>query len=81
MRACYHQCRHWLSPPFLAGWLVASTVTFMPEHFLWEKVYPFCLVSQWMDRQHVLPYVFSYAIVAGWIILLIVGIRAAARRG
>lgn len=56
---CYHVCKHWLSPGFLAGWIVASTITFGPEHGLWEKIWPYYLLTHWIEGMPLAPMWFS----------------------
>jgi hypothetical protein len=43
--ACYHACRSVATD--WKFWL-GVTVSFPLEHFLWEKVWPFKLVTAWM---------------------------------
>lgn len=42
---CYHACRRVAFTP--AFW-IGVTVSFPLEHFLWEKVWPFYLITTWM---------------------------------
>lgn len=41
---CYHKCSRtpWIS------FLIGITVSFPLEHLLWEKVWPFSLITHWM---------------------------------
>jgi hypothetical protein len=48
IHACYHRCRHWLNPKFLAGFTVSQLIGFPFEHALYEKVYPFTLITHWL---------------------------------
>jgi len=41
---CYHQCKSVLDWRFFLG----VTVSFPFEHFLYEKVWPFNLITHWM---------------------------------
>lgn len=45
--SCYHVCRTrwWLWIPL---WLLAQTLSFPFEHYLWEHVPPFEGVTQWL---------------------------------
>lgn len=42
---CYHNCRN-----LLTNWKfwMGVTLTFPLEHFLWEKVWPFYTLTEWM---------------------------------
>lgn len=80
LHKCYHTCRSWLSPAFFAGWIVASTITFGPEHLLWEKIWPFYLFTHWMESIRTAPHWLSGIVNLIWIICLVLGVRAAARK-
>lgn len=80
LHKCYHTCRHWLSPAFLAGWIVASTITFGPEHMLWEKIWPFYVFTTWMEGLQHAPYWLSAIVNLLWLFCVIIGIRVAARK-
>jgi hypothetical protein len=46
---CYHVCKHrvpwvWV----LVTWVVSQTLTFPLEHFLWEKVWGFKMITEWL---------------------------------
>jgi hypothetical protein len=41
---CFHRCRSTLGPSFWLG----TMVSFPLEHFLYEKVWPFTLITHWM---------------------------------
>ncbi len=42
---CYHHCKNTIfSFSFLAG----ITLSFPLEHYLWEKVFPFSLITTWL---------------------------------
>lgn len=43
--ACYHQCKNILSGP---GFWFGVTFSFPVEHWLWTRVYPFKLITEWM---------------------------------
>ena len=40
---CYHKCRSGI-PGFVIGTLVAFPI----EHYLYEKVWPFTLITKWL---------------------------------
>lgn len=80
LHRCYHQCKHWLSPGFLLGWLVASTITFPAEHIQWDHVWPFYYVGAWLDRTGHLQMWISYVWLLGWLIAIVLGIRYAVRK-
>lgn len=80
LRRCYHTCRHWLSPAFFVGWLVAQTGSFGPEHMLWEKIWPFYLFTNWMDTLKTAPYWFSVLVDFGWLVMIASAIVYATKR-
>lgn len=41
---CYHKCRN----NWLVGFCVGTTLSFPFEHWLYEKVWPFNLLTQWL---------------------------------
>jgi hypothetical protein len=43
--SCYHVCRSVLISP---GFWFGSTCGFPIEHYLWEKVWPFTLITSWL---------------------------------
>lgn len=46
---CYHACRNnLLSASFWVGTAIGTMVSFPLEHYLYEKVWPFTLVTRWM---------------------------------
>ena len=46
LHTCYHQCRRLVTDS--AFW-IGLTISFPFEHVLWEKVWPFYLLTEWMD--------------------------------
>jgi hypothetical protein len=42
---CYHECKSTFKQ---SGFWLGVTVSFPLEHFLYEKVFPFYLITQWM---------------------------------
>lgn len=44
MEACYHRCRSMTT----VGFWVGLTLGFPLEHLLWEKLWPFKLLTHWM---------------------------------
>jgi hypothetical protein len=44
MVQCYHKCKSMFSFQFIAG----VTLSFPVEHFLYERVWPFTLITKWM---------------------------------
>ena len=42
---CYHKCRTTI---LSAGFWAGVTLSFPIEHWLWEKVWPFTAITQWM---------------------------------
>jgi len=42
---CYHQCRSVITSP--AFWF-GTTLSFPLEHFIWEKLWPFYLITHWL---------------------------------
>lgn len=79
LHQCYHTCKHWLSPLFLAGFLVGMTMGFMPEHYLWEKVWPFYHISVWMENAGRAPWWLSLIIIATLLISIAVAFHFAVR--
>jgi hypothetical protein len=47
--ACYHQCKNW-GNQILGAWQfwLGVTVSFPIEHFIWEKVWPFKLFTEFL---------------------------------
>lgn len=46
---CYHECRTRLTDVgFWVGLVVGTTFSFPFEHFLYEHVYPFTLITEWL---------------------------------
>lgn len=43
--ACYHQCKNTLSSP---AFYLGVTLSFPLEHYLWEHVWPFTIVTKLM---------------------------------
>lgn len=43
---CYRRCRSWAW--IIAAWLVGQTSSFPLEHYLWEKVWPFYKLTEWL---------------------------------
>lgn len=41
---CYHHCRAAVWSP---GFWIGVTVSFPFEHLIWEKLYPFYLLTRW----------------------------------
>lgn len=72
---CYHQCRHWLSPGFLAGWWIVNTITFPIEHVQWDHIWPFDYVGGWLDHTGHLQMGISYLWVAAFVISIVIGLR------
>lgn len=79
MQRCYHVCRHWLSPGFLAGWIVANTITFPLEHIQWDHIWPFYYVGAWLDRTGHLQIWISYVWVAVFLLSVVLGLLYAAK--
>jgi hypothetical protein len=77
---CYHVCRSWLTPGFLAGWIVANTVTFPAEHVQWDHIWPFYYVGDWLDRTGHLQMWISYVWFACFLVFVVVGVRYVARQ-
>lgn len=77
---CYHQCRHWMSPQFLAGWFVASTITFPFEHIQWDHIWPFRYVGAWLDRSGDFQMWISYVWVVAFLLCIVFGLVYAARK-
>jgi len=49
LHRCYHVCKNRI--PWLwvtIGWLAGQTLTFPLEHLLWERVWGFRTITQWM---------------------------------
>ena len=45
--ACYHVCKSQLkSGRFWFGLTVVNTLEFLPEHFIWFKLWPFTAISK-----------------------------------
>ena len=42
---CYHKCKNVVASP---GFWFGMTMGFPVEHFLWEHVWPFKIVSHWL---------------------------------
>lgn len=42
---CYHACK---STFFSLGFWAGLTLGFPVEHWLWEKVWPFTLITEWL---------------------------------
>lgn len=42
---CYHRSRSVL---LSGGFWLGVTVSFPLEHFIWEKLYPFKLITEWL---------------------------------
>lgn len=72
---CYHRCRHWLSPGFLAGWLVANTITFPVEHEMWQHVWPYSYVGHWLETSKQLPGYASALWLISFGLMIIAGVR------
>lgn len=79
LHRCYHQTRHWLSPGFLAGWIVASTITFPLEHIQWDHVWPFYYVGDWLNRIGHFQMIISYVWVLMFLASLVLGFIYAVR--
>lgn len=46
---CYHECKtRFMDAGFWGGLVVGTTVSFPFEHYLYEKVWPFKLLTEWM---------------------------------
>ena len=43
--ACYHECKSIL---LSASFWIGLTCSFPLEHFIWEKLYPFNLITKWL---------------------------------
>ena len=71
---CYHQCRHWLSPGFLAGWIVASTITFPLEHIFWFRTTTLSRFAHWCEGGPLLSTWLSITIMVVFVIAAIIGI-------
>ena len=76
---CYHVCRHWLAPGFLAGYLVGQTLTFPLEHIQWDHIWPFYYVGDWLDRIGHLQMWIAYIWILTLIIAIALGIVHSAR--
>lgn len=72
---CYHRCRHWLSPGFLAGWLVANTITFPVEHIMWDHIWPYDYVGAWLDHTGHLSNALSAVWLISFVLMIFAGIR------
>ena len=78
---CYHVCKGWMTPSFLAGWIVANTITFPLEHILWIKIRPFSYVGQWVgETQPQFPLFASVMAFVFYIVLIGAGIYYAAHK-
>ena len=42
---CYHACKNLLSD--IKFW-IGVTISFPLEHFLWERVWPFYIIMEWL---------------------------------
>lgn len=74
LHKCYHHCKHWISPGFLAGYAVAQTIGFPIEHTQWDHIWPFDYVGAWLDRTGHLQMWISYVWLLGFAIFIVVGI-------
>lgn len=45
LKACYHTCKSILASP---SFWVGTTISFPFEHFIWEKLWPFNLLTDWL---------------------------------
>jgi hypothetical protein len=45
LHRCYHKCRGVVTS---FGFWVGLTLGFPVEHYLWEKVWPFTLITKWL---------------------------------
>jgi hypothetical protein len=79
-RRCYHQCRHWLSPGFLAGFLIYQTLLFPLEHLQWDHVWPFNYVGHWLDTLGSLQMWIAYLWVFTWIVLIVWSVIHSAKK-
>lgn len=49
LEKCYHSCRNVVTDAgFWFGTFVGTTISFPFEHFLYEKVWPFTLLTEWL---------------------------------
>ena len=80
LHSAWCTCRHWLSPGFLAGWIVASTITFPLEHYLWDVVWPFHHYSTWQESQGFAPWWLSVLILAVWVSAMVFAFLYTVRR-
>lgn len=48
VHTCYHKCMSWFGVRPMLGFVAATIITFPLEHALYEKVYPFTVISHWL---------------------------------
>lgn len=47
--SCYHSCRNSLASwQFWIGTFISTLVSFPLEHYLYEKVWPFYILTKWL---------------------------------